>query len=111
MRHKWSSWSGRGHGGWDGAPTGVASTRSCVICGATEWRDSARPCSDGRPRPERGWVDAWGGSWPGRARPDCAGYDVFATRAEAAWEEAEYRRADLDEEEAEYRQLRADLDD
>ena len=99
MRHKWGSWSGRGHGSGDGTPTGVLCTRGCVVCGATEWRDSARPCSDGRPRPERGWVDAWGESWPGRTRPDCAGYDVSLAREEAAWELQEHlrRRADLDD--------------
>ena len=92
MRHRWSSWSRRGHGGWDGTPTGVVSTRGCVVCGATEWRDSAVACADGRPRPDHGWIDAWGEEWAGRQRPECAGYNVSVVREEAAWEAQEHLR-------------------
>ena len=74
--HKWSQWKSRGHGSGDGTPSGVVRTRQCQICRAQEWRDSAVSTMNGKSRPARGYLDAYG--YDTDTLPSCLGYDPLS---------------------------------
>ena len=75
--HKWSSWQSTGHGSGDGTPAGVVSSRTCTVCRAQEWRDSAVSDHHGNPHPARGFRDSYGNDTD--TRPDCLGYDPLTS--------------------------------